>query len=776
MGSRRASRRLREGGGDVGRLPALSAAKLNPPQARSDAAPRARLTTRLVEERPRLVLLVAPPGFGKTTLLAQWSEQDPRPFAWLLADEQDDDPTVMWTDIAAALAAAAQGQLSEQRIRAIAGDRDPGSTLSREIEAAGSEMVVVVDDFAQIASPRCHEALFRFIERAPRNLEIAIASRQEPPFALGRLRASGDVLDLRVADLRFTLEESERFLNETLHLGLEPEFVRMLHNRTEGWPAGMYLAHFGLRGAKDAAIGELPPTVASAAAIATNFVRGFGASNRYVADYLNQEVLAGQDEETLDFMLRTSVVALVGAPLADALTQRKDSASRLVALERANVFIEPLDDNREWYRYHTLLRELLLHELRLRSSDEEPILHVRASEWHERAGNVELAVNHALNAGDTERAARLICEHYVTRIEWGRAATVEGWLERMGEQAVEADARLGVVKAWTLHFLGRHDVAARALAAAQRASPDAAPPDGAISLEVTSAFMDAAFSSGDVTRMLAGAQLAFEGEADRETPWRMRVHVLRGMALVRAGRFAEADPYLAKGEDLAREGRLHMGEIAARGLRARVALEMGQPDRALKQARAAVGFARRTAMEGTLAGVYATTVLAGTLLFKGRPAEAEGILGVNVDDVRALHEPFLLAEYLLVLARTHKALGRTAAAAPLFDEVDELIEAMPDPGDLRRLAGQARRRSIRKRARPGEALTEREVEVLQLLAAGLTGRETAARLFVSFNTVHSHIRTIYRKLDIATRSEAAARAREIGVAADGEATRRQSPG
>jgi LuxR family maltose regulon positive regulatory protein len=769
--SRRSSRRLREGKGE-GSFPAPSAAKLRPPRARSDAAPRLRLTTRLVEERPRLALLVAPPGFGKTTLLAQWAELDPRPFAWLLADEQDDDPTVMWTDIAGAIAAAAQGHLSDELVRAIGSDRDPGATLASELEAAGRELVIAVDDFAHIKSPRCHESLLRFIERAPRGVEVAIASRREPPLPLARLRASGEVLDLRPVDLRFTLEESHRLLNDMLHLDLEAHHVRLLHDRTEGWPAGLYLAHFGLRSARQGSIAKMQPTVAAAREIGTRFVQGFGASNRYVAEYLNQEVLAGQDEETLDFMLRTSVVAFVSPPLADVLTQRTDSARRLVTLERANVFIQPLDDNREWYRYHTLLRELLLHELRLRSPDEEPILHVRASEWHERAGNVELAVSHALDAGDTERAARLIAGHYVTRIEWGRAATVEGWLQRMGEQAVEADARLGVVKAWTLHFLGRHDEAARALAAAKRASTDAALPDGAMSLEVTTAFMGAAFSSGDVTRMLAGAELAFEGEADRETDWRMRVHVLRGMALVRAGRFAEADPYLAKGEDLAGEGQLHMGEIAARALRARVALEMGHPDRALKQARAAVVFARGTAMEGTLAGVYATTVLAGTLVFMGRPAEAEGILGVHVEEVRALHEPFLLAEYLLVLARTHQALGRTAVAGRYFDEAVDLIDAMPDPGDLRRMVGETRRASIRRASRFGEELTEREVEVLRLLAAGLTAREVAERLFVTFNTVHSHVRTIYRKLGIGSRSEAVARARELGVDRVAEPTSR----
>jgi len=776
VSSRRASQRSRVGRRSEGGYVAPSPARRHPAHARTDAVPRARLTARLVLERPRLVLLVAPPGFGKTTILAQWAAEDPRPFAWLLADQQDDDPTVLWTDIVAAIAASRGEPLSEERARAIAGDPDPGSTLAGELEAAGGEIVIAIDEYAAVSNPRCHASLFRFTERAPPNVEVAIASRREPPFRLGRLRAAGEVLDLRSGDLRFTLAESERFLNETLHLDLEPRLVRTLQRRTEGWPAGMYLAHFGLRNARAAEAREIAPPVSTAGSVGTRFVRGFGASNRHVADYLNQEVLAGQDEETLDFMLRTSVVALVEGSLADALTRRDDSAQRLVELERANVFIEPLDDNREWYRYHLLLRELLLLELRQRMPGEEPVLHARASEWHERHGNVDEAVTHALGAGDTERATRLIGENYLSRIDWGRAATVEGWLRRIGDDAVAADARLGVAKAWTLHFLGRHDQAAQALAEAQRAGIEGALPDGVSSIQVMTALMDAAFASGDVNRMLVGAALAFERESERDTAWRARVYELLGLALVRAGRYLEADPYLAKGVELANREKLHMTEIGARALGAEVALQLGRPEAALVQARAAVGVARRRGMARTVAGAFASAVLAGSLVALGRPAEAEAVLAMSIDEVRAFGEPYVLVTHLLALARTHEALGRRAVAARLFDEASDIVEAMPDPGDVRRTVQEAGRRMKRKGTRLGEELTEREIEVLGLLAGGLTAREAAKRLFVSFNTVHSHIRTIYRKLGVGSRQEAVGRARELGVPTAAAPGRRQSPG
>jgi LuxR family transcriptional regulator, maltose regulon positive regulatory protein len=753
-----------------------AAAKLHPLQPRIDAMRRTRLTSRLLSERPRLVLLVAPPGFGKSTLLAEWSAEDPRPFASFLADDQDNDPTVMWTYLAAAVASTGHDAFDEASVRAIARDPDPASTIANELAATQAEIVIAIDEFAQIENPRCHESLYRFIERAPPTVEIAIASRTEPPFPLARLRASGEVLDLGIAALRFTLEESESFLNETLRLDVEPDFVRALHERTEGWPAGMYLAHFGLRSARDDAVRDAPPAVATARAASGRFVRGFGASNRFVADYLNEEVLARQDEETLGFMLRTSVVAYINGSLADALTERDDSAPRLAALQRENVFIEPLDDNRDWYRYHTLLRELLLLELRRRWPDEERKLHARASTWFERAGNVERAVSHAIDASDIERTVKLVGQSYAGRLEWGRSATVEGWLRRLGDDVVEANRQLGVAKAWTLHFQFRHDEAARALAAARRAGPDGPLPDGTSSIDAAAAMMGAVFPQEGLDRMLADAWLAFEREGDRPSPAQVSVHVILGLALVRLGQFAAAEPFLAKGEELARAAGRRLDEISAVALRARATLEMGRPDSALQLAWAAVELAQHSAMETTHGGALALAVLGGTLVSVGRPAEAEGILGNHLAEVRRLRAPFILAEFLLALARARQALGHAALAARTFEEVEAVVAAMPDPGDLHRVLGEAKRRTRRTGARPGEELTEREVEVLRLLAAGLTNREVANRLFVSFNTVHSHSRTIYRKLGVGSRREAIARAGEIGILIGIAPASRLSPG
>ncbi len=743
-----ASRRSRtEQGSPRFATPALSATKLHPPRVRGNAVPRSHLTGTLVDSRCRLVLLIAPPGFGKTSLLAEWAELDERPFAWLRADERDSDPTVLWTYLTAAIARIGREDLTVERLQAIARDGAPGATLALELEATGRELVLAIDEFFEIHDPRSQAAFFRFVEMVPSNVTIAIASRVEPPFPLARLRASGDVLEIRADDLRFSLDESERLLNESLGLRLEPQFIRMLHGRTEGWPAGLYLAHLGLRSARDRA----------------NFVQRFGASNRYVGDYLKEQVLAALDEETLRFMLRTSVVDQVCGPLADVLTERQDSAERLAKLEQANVFLQPLDDAREWYRYHLLLREFLQIELRRRSPADEPVLHSIASAWFERAGDADRAVSHAIDAGEIEDATRLIGANYLHRIEWGRIATVDGWLRRLGDEVVDADARLAIVKAWTLHFLGRHDEAMLALETAQRVAPPGPLPDGASSITSTTALMEAAFPGGDVARMLAGAQRAFELESGRRSPWRVTVHVLVGLALVRAGRFADADPYLAKGEELAHRGRMRMDEVGAKAVRARVALETGHLELAHEQARRAVALAKRSTLTHAPAGALARNVLGASLLALGRASKGESLLADALRDVRALGDPFMLADNLVALGRARHALGREPEAARLLAEAERIIDAMPDPGALRRSLRQATRHVTRRGVRTGEELTERELDVLRLVAVGLSNRDAAGRLFISFNTVHTHLRTIYRKLDVGSRAEAIQRAQEMGL-------------
>jgi LuxR family maltose regulon positive regulatory protein len=742
---------------DSGQRPSrLSNIKLRGPQLRTVTIRRPRLTKRLVQARAKLVLVVASPGFGKTSLLADWAEHDLRPFAWVTLDRGDSDPAVFWSYIAAALAAARNEPIAPDRLAALARDADPAATLARELDAVEDEIVLALDDYFLVEGHACHDSLLRFIQLAPPTIQVVIASRLEPALPIARMRAGGQVVDIGTPELRFTPDESQMFLNESLGLGLEPQLVRVLHDRTEGWPAGLYLAYLSLRGARDRAM----------------FVTRFGASNRHVGDYLTEQVLAAQEPETLGFMLATSVVDQVCGPLADALIDSGDSAVRLAELERANVFLTPLDENREWYRYHHLLRELLLLELRKQSPESEAALHVRASEWFEAAGDADRAIRHAIDAGDTQRAARLISANYMLRLELGQLATIASWLDRLGDDVIEADARLGIVKAWTMHFLGRHAEAWSAMAAARRSGFHGELPDGTSSVESSASVMAAAFPGGDVGAMLEAARRAFELESDRAV-WRVTVRVLLGFALVREGSFAEAEPHLTTGEELAIQANLWMDAVGARSLRARVAIEQGETRAALELARSAVELAEETGIGPTAPGGFARSILGAVLVRTNDPEDGIMVLNEALAGLRRFGEPLPLAEALLALAEAHNALGNDQHAALTLSEADALIDAMTDPGALRDTRRAVATAIERRSQKTDKALSRREMEVLRLLAAGLSKRDVATRLFVSYNTVHSHVRTIYRKLGVGTRAEAVALARRQGIVGDADTDERK---
>jgi len=554
----------------------LQPALLQPPRLRDGALRRPRLTRRLRHGRQRLTLIVAPAGWGKSSLLADWAADDDRDFAWVTVEPAAGDPAATWTHVAAALAAVVDPEGIPDGWLALAEGDDPAGALAREIGLAGPGIVLVLDALPSGAGPDAVDpALLRFVELAPPRVSVAIASRAEPRLPVARLRAAGELLELRTADLAFDPPEAAAFLATQVEGKVSQDAVRVLCARTEGWPALLALAAASLNAARD-----------SAAFLAT-----FGASNRHVADYLTEQIVAPLDTDARELLRLASVVDTICGALADALADEgagADGAGRLAALERANVPIAPLDDRREWYRLHGLLGELLRGELARSSPDRLAILERRAAAWFAGAGDPERAVRHAIAAPDVELAASVIGATYLEQLEQGRLATVVGWLDALGVAAVESDRRLAVVRAWTMHFLGRHAEGNAALDAAVRAPTVGPMPDGAGSIEATVALVGAAFPGNDAAEMLAAARRAFELEANRQSPWTVTVHVLLGFGLVRMGQFAEARDHLRMGAELALAGGMWMDAIGARALLGRVALETGDSDLAEREARAAL--------------------------------------------------------------------------------------------------------------------------------------------------------------------------------------------
>jgi LuxR family maltose regulon positive regulatory protein len=382
----------------------LLATKLHLPSARREAVPRSRLIERLQTGIDRgLVLVCAPAGYGKTALLAQWIDHIGFPAAWLSLDASDNDPIRFWRHAVAALDGIRTG--IAEHVRPLLGASAPGAleglvtVLINELAGTADDALLVLDDYHVIDAPAVHESVAFLLEHPPPGLHVTVASRSDPPLPLARMRARGELTEVRAADLRFTTAEAAALLHAALGPAreLSETAVAALVTRTEGWAAGLQLAALSLRGQPDPA----------------EFIAAFTGSHRHVLDYLTEEVLERETEQTRTFLLATSVLERLSAELCNAVTGRDDSQALLEYLDRSNLFLIPLDEVRGWWRYHHLFADLLRARLQRRPGRAHQ-LHRLAATWYEQHGLPDDAIHHTLAAGDAVRAARLIERHFDT--------------------------------------------------------------------------------------------------------------------------------------------------------------------------------------------------------------------------------------------------------------------------------------------------------------------------------------------------------------------------
>ncbi|WAC90287.1 LuxR C-terminal-related transcriptional regulator [Mycobacterium sp. Aquia_213] len=395
----------REAGGPE----ALLAAKSAPPAIRARLIERAALIEKLSAEPSRkLTLLSAPAGWGKTTLLAQWASgaDDRRRRGWLSLDASDNDPARFWACAIAALGEASRG-VAPRALELIKMGADPRQvvlpTLLDALAAIDYQIALILDDYHLVENRTVHEQVGFVVERMPQTLQLVIATRSDPMLPLARLRARGELLELRAEELRFQAGEAADLLDGVLGLKLTDAQVQLLFRRTEGWAAGLYLAGLSLAGRTDAEA----------------FIQTFAGDNRHIVDYLIAEVLDGQPPHIRHFLLRTSLLGRLSGALCDAMLQTSDSASVLEQIERENLFVLPLDMSRHWYRYHQLFAELLRTELRRSEPDLVADLHRRAAAWFEAEGLIEEAERHLVAAGDIARNADLIAAESVNEFNSG---------------------------------------------------------------------------------------------------------------------------------------------------------------------------------------------------------------------------------------------------------------------------------------------------------------------------------------------------------------------
>ncbi len=419
----------------------ILATKLYIPPHRTGLVSRPRLVERLNEclsAGRKLTLISAPAGFGKTTLVSEWIAASGRPSAWLSLDEGDNDPTRFLTYFVAALQTIAANIGKGAWVALHSSQPTPPesilTTLLNDITTLSDSFMLVLDDFHLIDSEPIDQALIFLLDRLPPQMHLVIATREDPSFPLARLRVRGQLTELRASDLRFTPVEAAEFLNRVMDLNLSTEDITALENRTEGWIAGLQLAALSMQSRQDTA----------------RFIQSFTGSHRFVLDYLVEEVLQRQSKCVRSFLLQTSILERLYGPLCNAVTDQEDGRAMLGTLERGNLFVIPLDDQRQWYRYHHLFAEVLQTYLREEQPDSAPELHRRASLWFEQHDLPAEAIRHALAAGDFVRAAGLI-EMAETAMSLNyQSATWLGWAKALPDELIRARPVLSVGVAWAL--------------------------------------------------------------------------------------------------------------------------------------------------------------------------------------------------------------------------------------------------------------------------------------------------------------------------------------
>src|SRR5271166_772228 len=724
----------------------IVATKLQVPEPPRRAVPREALVQAVAcAEDARLTLFAAPAGSGKTTLLSAWhaAPYERRPFAWLSLDDEDNDPVHFWDGVIAALATIQPGvgQRAQSALHA-PGTSLTGTVIPLLINEVGETLpssVLVLDDYHVICSREVHSSLAYLLEFLPAILHVAIASRSDPPLPVGRIRARGQLTEIRTGELRFNSRDATAMLS-AMGLELAPAELEQLLSRTEGWAAGLQLAGLSLRGRKHP--GTLIATLAG--------------DDRQITEYLGVEVLDSLPEELLSFLMRTSVLERLHPSLCDVMTGSSDARALLAEAERRNLFLTRLDSAQGWFSYHQLFRDLLRHRLEIEHPSMVSELHRRAAAWYASAGYLAEAIGHAVAGGDVERTGELVAAHWNEFFNRGRVATVSRWLAALPDDLIAADSGLWLATVWTAMDRGRLDEVRPWLeqpAAKATASEDAREREAwrrllrglhsfktgdlRAAVATSAELRDDAAENSPFWRTVAGCLLAITlwwigdpsaaetelrlviGLAEADENSLAAVYALGYLALIEVDRArdSEAEDYLQRFDDLAREEPQldeHFTAMVAHVARGRLLQQAGDPSAAVELQRACELAARGA---GILEQAYAQ----------------------------------------LALARLELA-GEQAEGKDRIERVRRLLDGCEELGVLDGALNAKRAAAV-----PGDELSERELGVLRLLRTELSLREISSELYVSLNTTKTHVKRIYVKLGVSSRADAVQKARELEI-------------
>jgi LuxR family maltose regulon positive regulatory protein len=716
--------------------------KLQAPRVRKEWIERGDLVDYLAAVPAMLVLVNAPAGFGKTTLVAQWasSRAAGRPFAWISLEPDDHDPGRLWWHVTSALQRSCPGFKTAAVIAAFRA-QNPDFTgtvlplLLNELARLPEPVVLVLDDYHFIRDRDCQDQVAFAVQHLPPPVQLVLITRADPALPLARLRATGDMAEIRADELRFA-----------------PHVVGDLADRTEGWPAGVYLAALSLHG---------HPSPSA-------FVRQFTGDSRFIVDFLVEEVLGRQPAEVRQFLARTSILSRFCAPLCEAVDGSAGAGTILDLLERENLFVVPLDDTRQWFRYHHLFAQVLRSELTRSEPGIVPALHERASAWFLRSGLADEAISHAHAARDVAGVINLIAWHWYAYTASGQVATVRRWLSALGDEMIGAHPVAAHCAAWTAALSGDRESLRRWLPIVKTAEHDGPLPDGFRSLQSSAALLEATFGFDGLGPMRDAALEAIRLEPVPGSPWHALARAAYATALYWCG-----EPAAAAGQAqlaLSSPSSIGLIRMLAYATWSLAEADEGNPDHAGRLAHSAreivadlgpgFGDAPQSSLAYTASGAVAAQ--------RGRLPEARREFERALE-IRRRHpgiSPWATVEILLRLAPVLLETGDQTTAAGLLAEARQVLSALPDGADA-----QLARLDLIERllpghlpsVTPGRPLTEREETVLRMLGGTMSLREIGQELYVSPNTVKTHIRSIYRKLGVSTRSDAIAAGRDIDV-------------
>jgi LuxR family maltose regulon positive regulatory protein len=732
--------------------------KLHAPAARTEWVQRAELVARLAGANAKLVLVAAPAGFGKTTLVAQWqlSPAESRPFAWISLDPGDNDPGRLWWHVAHALQRACP-QFSADSVLALVRGQPPDLAetllplLINELAKLTEPVLLVLDDYHVISEPDCHDQLAFLLLHLPPTVELVLLTRADPPLPLARVRAAGELAEVGAHELRFAPAHAAELVAAVAGLELSPADLAKLVDLTEGWPAGIYLAALLLHGRPS------PHDV----------IQRFSGKSRFVEEFLAEEVLGRQPGHVRQFLLRTSILGRFCAPLCEAVTGSADAAEIIDTLERENLFVVPLDDTRQWFRYHHLFAEMLRAELSRAEPEIVPALHERAAAWYRRSGCADEAISHACSAGDVAGVIDLMARHWYAYVNSGQVATVRRWLSLLGDDIVSAEPLAAHCAAWAAALSGDQESLRRWLPLVKAGDYEGALPDGIRSLRSSAALLQGIFGFEGIGRMRAAAAEAVALETDPASPWHALARISYASALYLSGDF---DAAVVQAQHTSPAGAPALTRVLGLAVLSLVAVDRGELDQAEQWARTAqeilasadpgLSAAPQSSLAFTAAGEVAARrgwLIEARWEFERALESRRGKQGIS---------PWPTLELLLRFAPVLSDLGDRPRALALLTEARSILVASPDGAEAqfarldrieRRLAGRPQSIAL------GAPLTEREAAVLRLLRGSLSLREIGQELYLSQNTIKTHTRAIYRKLGVSTRHDAIARGYDIDI-------------